>query len=133
MIEKLLNISIVVKDQAAALEFYTNKVGFEKRTDFAPPGGTRWVTVAPKGQDLELSIFEATPSVDPKVPQSRLRPGGVHGTFKTTDCKRDFEDLSARGVKFNEPNPVEYPFGIIVSFTDPDGNSFNLLQPAGKR
>jgi hypothetical protein len=32
-------------------------------------------------------------------------------------------------VKFNEPKPAEYPFGIVASFSDPDGNRFTLLQP----
>jgi hypothetical protein len=52
-------ITLVVKDQTAALEFYTKKVGFEKKTDYAPRGGYRWVTVGPKGQDMELALFQA--------------------------------------------------------------------------
>jgi catechol 2,3-dioxygenase-like lactoylglutathione lyase family enzyme len=54
MIEKLMTVGIVVKDQAKALDFYMRALGFEKRADFTPPGNPRWVTVAPKGQDIEM-------------------------------------------------------------------------------
>ena len=125
MIQKLQSIDVQVKDQNAALDYYTKKVGFEKRTDIpAPPGGQRWVTVAPKGQDLEISLVQMSA-------QSQSRPSRV-GTFITTDCKKDFDELKSRGVKLNEPKPAEYPFGIVASFTDPDGNSFTLLQPRGR-
>jgi predicted enzyme related to lactoylglutathione lyase len=131
MIERPANVVIMVKDQVAALDFYTSKLGFEKRTDIpAPPGGQRWVTVAPKGQELEMSLFQVSSNSDPNAPQNQWHPAGAAiGTFTTTDCKKDFEELSSRGVKFNEPKPAEYPFGIVASFSDPDGNRFTLLQP----
>jgi len=134
MIVKLQSIVVMVRDQNAALDFYTKRVGLEKRTDVpAPPGGQRWVTVASKGQELEISLFQGGRAIDPKSQAPEGRPVGRQvGTFITTDCKKDFEDMKARGVSFNEEKPGEYPFGIVASFTDPDGNSFTLLQPAGK-
>ena len=68
MIEKLLNVVIVVRDQDKAVDFYTRALGLEKRADFTPPGGYRWVTVAPKGQDIEISLFQADSPSDPKDP-----------------------------------------------------------------
>ena len=56
---KVTQFILVVNDQSEALEFCTEKVGFEKRTDFNPPGGYRWVTVGPSGQDLEFALFQA--------------------------------------------------------------------------
>jgi catechol 2,3-dioxygenase-like lactoylglutathione lyase family enzyme len=134
MIEKLATVIIVVKDQAKALDFYTKALGFEKRTDYTPPGNPRWVTIAPKGQDIEMSLFQAGSYNDPKAPQNRWRPGSSPAwTLKSNDCRRDFEEMKARGVRFNEPQPVEYPWGIAATFSDPDGNNFSILQPPAKQ
>src|SRR5271169_1067392 len=133
MIDKLLNVGIVVRDQSKALEFYTSALGFEKRTDMTPPGLSRWVTVAPKGQDIEITLLQAGSNNNPKAPQNGWEPGKSPGwTLKSTDCRKDFEELKSRGVKFNEPQPMEYPFGVVASFSDPDGNNFTILQPANK-
>jgi catechol 2,3-dioxygenase-like lactoylglutathione lyase family enzyme len=129
MIQKLANVVIVVKDQAKALDFYTKVLGFEKRTDLSPPGSPRWVTVAPKGQDIEISLFqEGTPLPDPKAPQ--LKAGSnPQWALQTDDCRGDFKRLKAQGVKFEQDEPGEYPWGVLATFRDPDGNPFSLLQP----
>jgi catechol 2,3-dioxygenase-like lactoylglutathione lyase family enzyme len=129
MIDKLLNVVIVVSDQEKAVDFYTRALGLEKRTDFTPPGGSRWVTVAPKGQDIEISLFQAGSVSDPKAPQNQLQPGkNAQWALRTTDCRKDFEEMKSRGVKFNEEQPVQYPWGVLATFRDPDGNPFSLLQ-----
>jgi catechol 2,3-dioxygenase-like lactoylglutathione lyase family enzyme len=127
-IEKLSLVTIVVKSQEAALEFYTKTLGLEKRTDMAPPGAPRWVTVAPKGQDIEISLWEAGSRTE-GVPPSHLHPGnGTSWNFQVADCRRAYAVLKARGVKFRS-EPVEYPWAIAAAFTDPDGNSFGITQP----
>jgi predicted enzyme related to lactoylglutathione lyase len=129
MIQKLANVVIVVKDQAKALDFYTQVLGFEKRTDLSPPGSPRWLTVAPKGQDIEISLFqEGTPIPDPKA--SPLKAGSnPQWTLQTDDCRGDFKRLKDQGVKFDQAEPGEYPWGVLATFRDPDGNAFALLQP----
>jgi|SRR5579872_594456 len=132
MIDKLLNVVLVVSDQEKAVDFYTRVLGFEKKTDFTPPGGQRWVTVAPKGQDIEISLFPAGSMSDPKAPQNLLQPGkGPQWALRSTDCRKDFQEMKSRGVKFNEEQPTEYPWGILATFKDPDGNPFSLLQQPG--
>ena len=60
MIIHLSFVSVVVKDQDAALDFYTNKLGFEKRGDRAFKGLPRFLTVAPKGQsEPEIVLVKA--------------------------------------------------------------------------
>jgi catechol 2,3-dioxygenase-like lactoylglutathione lyase family enzyme len=62
MITKLSHITIFVKDQEKAKDFYVNKLGFEVRTDATMDGGFRWLTVGPKGQpDLEIVLVEPKP------------------------------------------------------------------------
>ena len=130
MLQKLQNVVIVVKDQEKALDFYTKALGLEKRTDLSPPGSPRWLTVGVKGQDIEISLFQAGSVSDPKAPQSQLQPGrNAQWTFQTSDCRKDFEEMKSHGVKFNEEQPAEYPWGVLATFKDPDGNQFALLQP----
>jgi len=128
MIKKLANVVIVVKDQTKALDFYTKVLGFDKRTDLSPAGGPRWVTVGPKGQDIEISLFqEGTPPPDPKAPQ--LKAGSnPQWTLQTDDCRADSKLLKGRGVNFDQ-EPADYPWGVLAIFRDPDGNPFSLLQP----
>jgi predicted enzyme related to lactoylglutathione lyase len=127
-IEKLILVTIVVKNQDAALDFYTKTLGFEKRADFRPSGNPRWVTVAPKGQDIEIALWEAGSKSD-HVPPSHQQPGiGTQWNFKVEDCRKTYADLKARGVKFKS-EPVEYPYAIGAEFTDPDGNHFSIVQP----
>ncbi len=131
MIGKTTHAPIVVRDQERSLEFYTQVLGFEKRQDYQQPGRPRWLTVAPKGQELELILVKGDYVVDPRAPRM-ADSGGNHWVFLTNDCRKDFETLKARGVKFKDPEPVDAPYGIAAYFTDPDGNHLSMLQPAQK-
>ncbi len=128
---RITQLILVVTNQAQALEFYTEKVGFEKKTDVTPPGGTRWVTVGPKGQDLELALWEVGSAVDPA--QRAWSKQWVPGQYpplliRVADCRKTYEELQARGVDFPQP-AKEYPWGVSATFRDPDGNLFSLSQP----
>jgi predicted enzyme related to lactoylglutathione lyase len=125
---RISQFTLVVKDQAAALEFYTTKVGFEKKTDFTPQGGYRWVTVGPKGQDLELALFQrGTP--DPHSWSSKWQPGNAPPiVIVVDDCGKVFAELKSRGVQFSQSQPEEYAWGISATFSDPDGNLFSINQ-----
>ena len=131
MIEKLGNVVLVVSNQAKALDFYTKVLGFEKRAEFAapgaPPGAPHWITVAPKGQDIEISLFQVGSSPDPAA--SKLKPGaGAQWNLVTDDCRGDSKRLKSQGVRFDQ-EPSDQPWGIQAVFSDPDGNKFSLLQP----
>ena len=134
MIERLAVVGVVVKDQAKALDYYTRVLGLEKRSDFTGPTGVRWVTVAPKGQDVEISLIQAGTYPDAKGVKVQAEPGkGAQWSFQTNDCKKDFEELKSRGVRFDQSKPAEYPYGIQANFKDPDGNAFVILQMAAKQ
>jgi len=134
MIQKLSHATIYVLDQEQALDFYTNKLGFEVRTDVTMDGGFRWLTVAPKSQpELELVLFAVTPGSmfdDATVGHLRaiLEKGvlGV-GVFNTADCHATYAELKAKGVEFVSP-PQEQPYGIEATFKDNSGNVFSLTQ-----
>jgi predicted enzyme related to lactoylglutathione lyase len=54
---------------------------------------------------------------------------GAGGTLflETDDCQAAYDELSARGVEFNDP-PTPQPYGIDTSFRDPSGNNIRLTQ-----
>ncbi|MDG6915452.1 MAG: hypothetical protein JRN58_06615 [Nitrososphaerota archaeon] len=59
MLEKLMVMTVVVKDQERSPDHYARALGLEKRKGFTGPGGARCLTVAPKGQDIEISLCKA--------------------------------------------------------------------------
>jgi len=131
MIERLTHAPLVVSDQEDALKFYTDVLGFEKRADYQRPGKPRWLTIGLKGQDLEFILVQGEFKIE-----SHLGPeagtGGIHFAFTTDDCQGDYEKLKARGVNFRVgayTKPVKQSWGTSVTFKDPDGNQFALVQP----
>ncbi len=127
MIEKTTHVPIVVSDHERALKFYTGVLGFQKRQDYQPKGRPRWLTVAPEDQEVEFILVKGKYTVDPRPPAEAPSEGN-HIVFATADCRKDFETLTARGVKFKDPAPVEAPFGLAAYFADPDGNHLTLLE-----
>jgi uncharacterized glyoxalase superfamily protein PhnB len=133
---KIANTQLWVHDQDEALAFYTQKLGFEVRSDvtMAEMGDFRWLTVGPPGQDEFAIVLMAIPGApvmdDESGDQVRaVMAKGFAGTvFLTTDDVRsDYEELRGRGVEFSE-EPEERPYGIDAGFRDPSGNSFRLTQ-----
>ena len=128
---KITQFTLVVKNQADALEFYTKKVGLEKKTDFTPPGGYRWVTVGPVGQDIELALFQAG-SQPENGWTAQWRPGSQPPiVMRADDCAKASAELKSRGVRFTA-EPKEYPWGVSATFADPDGNLFSINQLPAK-
>jgi predicted enzyme related to lactoylglutathione lyase len=125
---RIAQFTLVVNDQTRALDFYTGKVGFEKKTDFTPPGSYRWVTVGPKEQDLELALWQVG-SPDPNGWSKNWKPGSAPPiNLRVDDCRKTFGEMKARGVRFDQAEPQEYAWGISATFTDPDGNRFAINQ-----
>ena len=123
---RIAAFAVIVKDQQVALDFYTEKVGFEKKTDYSPGPGYRYVTIGPQGQDLELSLFEAG-TRDPSGASTNWRPGSIPPiVVYVDDCKKAFAELKSRGVRFKQEKPDEFPWGISATFSDPDGNLLSI-------
>ncbi|MCR9162711.1 MAG: VOC family protein [Nannocystaceae bacterium] len=134
MISSMSHTALYVHDQDEALAFYTEKLGFEVRTDMTMDG-FRWLTVGPKDQtDLQIVLMKLAPSPmmdEATVAQMKdlLSKGAFGaGVFNTADCKATYEELRARGVEFMG-EPQERPYGIEAMFKDNSGNWFSLTQP----
>jgi predicted enzyme related to lactoylglutathione lyase len=133
---RIATTQLWVHDQDEALAFFTDKIGMEVRSDVTLPemGDFRWLTVGPADQpdvSIVLMAIPGPPVIDDEsAAQIRdLMAKGFAGTvFLTTDdCKKAYEELSARGVEFVEP-PEARPYGIDAGFRDPSGNSIRLTQ-----
>ena len=122
--------SIMVDDQAKALRFYTEVLGFKKKMDF-PVGEFRWITVvSPEGPgDLEL-VLEPNANPAGKAFQEAMFAQGIPlVAFETSDITGDFSRLSGRGVAFKQKPMPAGPVTIAV-FADTCGNLIQLYQPA---
>jgi predicted enzyme related to lactoylglutathione lyase len=123
--------SVMVDDQDKALKFYTEVLGFVKKTDM-PIGEYRWLTVTspdgPDGVELVLEPMGFTPARDY---QKALYNAGIPLTaFLSNDIQGEYKKLKRRGVIFRSEPQV---MGSITSvlFEDTCGNLINLVQPTG--
>ena len=117
-IERISTITIAVKDQDEALRWFTEKLEFEKRLDSSVPG-TRWLTVAPKKQkEVQFLLACWFPEYVGK---------NAPWVVDTCDCRKSYETLKGRGVKFDQ-EPKERPYGIEAVFQDLCGNKYVLVQ-----
>jgi uncharacterized glyoxalase superfamily protein PhnB len=133
---KISTTQIWVHDQDEALAFYTEKLGFEVRSDVSLPemGGFRWLTVgAPNQHDIEIVLMAipGAPVFDEETAEqvrTLMSKGAATAIFLTTDdVYADYEQLKAKGIEFTE-EPEERPYGIDTGFRDPSGNHFRLTQ-----
>ena len=133
---RVANAQLWVHDQDAALAFYTDKLGWEVRSDVTLPemGNFRWLTVGPPGQDnidIVLMAIPGPPVFDAETAEqirTLMSKGAATAICLTTDdIYGDYERLKAAGVEFTEA-PEERPYGIDAGFRDPSGNGFRLSQ-----
>ncbi|MFD6953381.1 bleomycin resistance protein [Nocardiopsis sp. TSRI0078] len=122
--------SVFVDDQDKALRFYTDVLGFVKKTE-VPVGEDRWLTVVspenPEGTELLLE-----PAGHPAVKPYReaLVEEGIPATaFAVDDVRAEFDRLSERGVRFTQ-EPLEMGSVTTAVLDDTCGNLIQIVQSA---
>ena len=120
--------SVLVEDQAHALDFYTNKLGFEIKHDI-PVGEYRWITlVSPEERDgVELAL---EPNAHPATQeaQTRLKADGIPWTaFSVDDIEVETKKLEGLGVVFTTP-PTQAGDVKVAVFDDTCGNLIQIIQ-----
>ncbi len=134
MINHLSATTIWAKDQNEALRFYTEKLGFVIRNDVTN-GDYRWLSVGLASQpELEYNLAALKPgghlTEEDVAPLTKLVETGKlgGGVWKTDDCQKAYEEMSAKGVEFMQ-TPTDRPYGTIEAvLKDPSGNVFVLVQ-----
>ncbi len=127
---KIKVMSIYVDDQDKALRFYTEVLGFVKKTDFSQ-GPYRWLTVAspedPDGTELQLALNN-NPTAK-TYQQGIFQQGQPAAMFFTGDIKGDYERIKAAGGQFTMP-PTDVTASTIAMLNDTCGNLIQLTQLA---
>ena len=121
--------SVFVDDQDKALAFYTDVLGFVKKTE-VPVGDSKWLTVVspeePDGTELLLEP-DTHPAVGP-FKQALVEDGIPVTSFAVDDVHAEFERLRVLGVRFTQ-QPVAMGDVTTAVFDDTCGN---LIQIAGR-
>ena len=118
--------SVLVDDQDKALRFYTEVLGFVKKTD-VPLGEARWLTVVspeePEGTELVLEPDDH-PAVRP-FKQALVDDGIPYKSFAVDDVKAEYDRLRALGVRFTQ-EPLEMQSVTTAVLDDTCGNLIQI-------
>lgn len=121
--------SVLVDDQAKALRFYTDVLGFLPKQDMDLGGGARWLTVvspdAPDGVELLLEP-DGHPAAKPWK-AALVEDGIPYTSFGIADCQAEYERLRGLGVVFTQP-PTQMGPVITAVFDDTCGNLIQMAQ-----
>ena len=127
MIDAIEGIMIMVSDQQKALDFYTRKLGFEKKLD-TDVSGYRWIIVGPTNSKTVFSLVDPInmgnlSNEDIKHAKKKIgSPTGVW--FYTKEIQTTYKDLKSKDVKITKPEKQIWG-GIMSTIYDQDENSFH--------
>src|SRR5947208_12842374 len=123
---KINVMSVMVDDQAKALRFYTEVLGFVKKTEI-PLGHHSWLTVvspeAPDSTELSLEPDEH-PAARP-FKQALVADGIPYTSFAVDDVAAEHERLLGLGVRFTQP-PIDMGPVTTAVFDDTCGNLIQI-------
>ena len=122
--------SVPVTDQAHALRFYTEKLGFVMKRDIPMGEGARYLTVVspaePDGTELMLEPNGEHPPT--KVYKEALYAEGIPQTaFEVDDCQAEYERLAGLGVEF-KGEPMDADTAVMATFDDTCGNLIMIYE-----
>jgi catechol 2,3-dioxygenase-like lactoylglutathione lyase family enzyme len=120
--------SVMVDDQAKALEFYTDVLGFVKKTDL-PMGAARWLTVvSPSVPDGVQLLLEPAGHPAARTFQKAMFDDGIPlASFGVDDLHAEYERMRKRGVVFRT-EPTQAGPVIVAVLEDTCGNLIQLAQ-----
>jgi predicted enzyme related to lactoylglutathione lyase len=120
--------TLYVGDQEKALQFYTDKLGFQKKADFSQ-GNYRWLTVAsPEDPDGVELLLASDANAAGKAYQQALHGQGQPAVqFLVNDVQAEHDRLAAKGVRFTKP-VTPATASIIAVLDDTSGNLIQLVQ-----
>lgn len=129
MQQQIAHIALVVSDYDEAIQFYTEKLGFELIEDTKLSDTKRWVIVAPRGSN-GCSLLLAKAATEEQTSRVGNQTGGRVFLFMHTDnLQRDYEALQNKGVTFVR-TPATEAWGTVAVFKDLYGNLWDLIEPS---
>lgn len=120
--------SVLVSDQEKALQFYTEVLGFTKKTDI-PMGKDRWLTVVSSATPSDVELLLEPMGFDPaKTDQKALFEAGIPLTsFGVDDIEKEHVRLEKLGVRFKTKPTRMGPVTVAV-LDDTCGNLIQIVQ-----
>ncbi len=130
---KIIYTSVFVNDQDKALKFYTEILGFVKKSDI-PAGQYRWLTVvSPDDQNGTELVLEPNDNPAAKTYQKAIFEQSIPATsFGVSDVRAEHERLKELGVKFSMETKEVMKGVIIARFDDTCGNLIQIQKTAQK-
>ena len=129
MPQSIAHLTLVVRNYDEALEFYTQKLGFQLLQDTPLPGNKRWLLVAPPDSRGSALLLAEADTPEQSLAIGNQTGGRVFLFLHTDDFWRDYKTYQSRGVRFLE-TPREETYGTVAVFEDLYGNKWDLLEPA---
>jgi catechol 2,3-dioxygenase-like lactoylglutathione lyase family enzyme len=130
--QAISRVAVVVREYDEAIAYYTGVLGFDLLADDDLGGGKRWVLVAPPGGAGAALLLARAANPTQAARVGDQTGGRVFLFLHTDDCRRDYDRLTARGVRFEGP-PRREAYGTVAVFADLYGNRWDLVQPAAGR
>lgn len=127
--QRIVHIALVVRDYDEAIAFFTHKLHFKLVEDtYQPEQDKRWVVVAPPGGAGSTTLLLARAATPEQQKFIGNQSGGrVFLFLRTNDFWRDYNEMSAAGIKFVRA-PSEQSYGMVAVWEDLYGNRWDLVQ-----
>ena len=124
---KIALTSVYVDDQARALTFYTDVLGFQKHRD-VPLGDDSWLTVvSPAALDGPELLLEPAGHPAVKPYRDALVADGIPvAQFAVDDVEAEYDRLRAAGVEFTQL-PTDFGTFTVAVFDDTCGNLIQII------
>ena len=132
MITNIAIAPIFVKDIDESKAFYVDVLGFVENSDVTLGDGYRWCTVShPSQPEIQVHLTRPGPPHTPEMVAAMNRAldeGNMHALgMAVDDCRKTFEELSAKGVEFIQ-EPSDRPYGVEAVCRDNSGNWMVLVE-----
>jgi catechol 2,3-dioxygenase-like lactoylglutathione lyase family enzyme len=128
MKHSIAHVALVVRDYDEAIAFYTQKLGFTLVEDtYQPEQDKRWVVVAPAGSSGTTLLLARASTPEQAQFIGNQAGGRVFLFLSTDDFSRDYNRMTADGVRFVRP-PNVAAYGTVAVFEDLYGNRWDLIE-----
>ena len=130
MIKTIGGTIVYVSNQSRAVEFYTQKLGFEVKSNMQFGDNIKWIEVAPKESNSTLSLVEPNRELlktDEEINRPKMKIGtDTDVWFYANDIESTYEELKGKGVNLTKPEKQDWG-GTMSILKDQDGNLFGLI------
>ncbi len=123
MINKIGKVTVYVKDQEQAKDFWLNKIGFVLKFEQPMGPNASWIEVGPSKDEFTTLVLYSKSAMEQQKPSAVAHPSIL---FSTTDIESTFEKLKQNGVEVGEM--MRMPFGTMFTFKDQDGNEYLIRE-----